>query len=65
MKSGPSSVALWRQRCRRGFARADQAQILVLASSVESLRLEADFVCAYPVGNVRITAIANKGYFDH
>jgi hypothetical protein len=33
--------------------------------SVAGLRLEPHFVCAYPVGNHRTTAIANKRYFDH
>ena len=42
-----------------------QAEILVLARAVESLRLEPHLVCAYPVGNEAATAIANEPYFDH
>jgi hypothetical protein len=54
-----------RRRCGRGVARTHQAQVLALSPSVDSLRVEADFVCAYPVGNGRTTAIADKQYFDH
>src|SRR5262245_45869438 len=54
-----------RRRCRRRDTRTRQAHVLELLPSVELLRLEPHFVCAYPVGNHRITAIANNRYFDH
>ena len=50
-------------RARRG-ARTGQAQICVLTPAVERLRFEPHFVCAYTIGNDRITAIADEHYFD-
>src|SRR5262249_11636557 len=52
------TAALWAAQVQAPRRRTRQAHVLEFLPSVAGLRSEPHFVCAYPVGNHRTTAIA-------